>query len=74
MLMCCEGDERLTRIDGFELMDWHYALEQIHALDNGIETIHAVEFDSSSYRGFRYTRSTSKELINVPELEFQLVA
>jgi hypothetical protein len=28
MLACLEGDERLAKIDGFDLMDWHYALEQ----------------------------------------------
>jgi hypothetical protein len=74
MLMCAEDDPRLAQIDGFELMDWHYALEQINALgiveDNVIDTFHA----SAHCQSFSYAYSASFELVNSSEPELLLVA
>jgi hypothetical protein len=79
MLMCAEGDPRLAQIDGFDLMDWHYALEQINALDdssenNVIETFHGAAFESHSWSAFQYTNGTFRELVNSAEPELLLVA
>ena len=74
--MCAQGDPRLTQIDGFELMDWHYALEQINALSNVVEPHVFDSFHASaSYcASFEYGRETSRELVNSSEPELLLVA
>jgi hypothetical protein len=74
MLMCAEGDPRLARIDGFELIDWHYALEQINALCGVVETNVGNLFAAVSCAAFPYARGTSRELTNSAEPELQLVA
>lgn len=76
MLMCAEGDSRLADIDGFDLMDWHYALEQIDALCGGTETnIGSVFATISVCASFPYAHHrTSRELTNSAEPELSLVA
>lgn len=73
MLECSEMDARLAQIDRFELMDWHYAIEQVKALDHVVGFIHAVS-DSPSASCFRYSHGRSRDLFNSPEPELQLVA
>lgn len=74
MLLCVQGDIRLAQIDGFELMDWHYALEQRQALRFLVGTIHAVGSSRQNGGGFPYARTSHRELANSPEPELQLVA
>lgn len=77
MLKCAEGDPRLTAIDSFELIDWHYNLDLINALQTRIiGPIHAVSCDTPVFSMFRYHehRAVSRVLINTAERELQLVA
>jgi hypothetical protein len=75
MLKCAEHDERLARIDGFDLMDWHYALEQIRAFGNTLDSLSAVAGDSPSCSPYFYNRRRgSCELVNTRESELELVA
>jgi hypothetical protein len=74
MLKCPEGDPRLLLIDGFELMDWHYALEQIEALSSIASTIHAVATEAQSLSCFKYPRRPLRVLVNSPERDLKLVA
>lgn len=78
MLKSVEGDPRLERIDKFELMDWHYALEIIKALGGSpvsgvIGTVHST-CGTPLLSAFRYSRRQSRELVNSSELELELVA
>jgi hypothetical protein len=78
MLMCEEGDVRLAKIDPFDLMDWHYAIEQINALDNSLPSLNASAAPSSRphicVSSFRYARRNDRELTNSTEPELALVA
>jgi hypothetical protein len=75
MLMCEEGDERLSKIDPFDLIDWHYALEQIAALDNVLSSVDAAHTAATpTCSVFRYSRTPSRELTNTTEGELLLVA
>jgi hypothetical protein len=75
MLNCSEDDERLARIDSFDLMDWHYALEQIRAFGDTLDNLSAVASDSPSCFPYFYNRRRgSCELVNTPESELELVA
>jgi hypothetical protein len=78
MLVCDEGDARLKKIDCFDLMDWHYAVEQVEVLKHLDAVVPTIQ--SSAYTGgvhyftFRYKDQTSKELVNAAEPELLLVA
>jgi hypothetical protein len=74
MLHCEEGDERLAQIDGFDLMDWHYALEQMKVLSPFVGNLFAFATPSQPCSGFQYARTQSGKLSNSPEPELQLVA
>ncbi len=74
MLLCAEGDSRLSQIDAFELMDWHYALELVKALSSVVGSMHAVDLESHSQSCFQYSRKRSRDLVNSPEPELLLVA
>ena len=73
MLACSDGDSRLRAINPFEMMEWHYALEQVEAFSTHIPVIQAVTDRFGGFY-FRYERHGSKELTNAPEPEMQLVA
>ena len=76
MLMCSATDPRIAQIDGFELMDWHYALEQINALDNVGEAdmVHTFHAAASFCDPFRYAERPRRDLVNSDEPELLLVA
>ncbi|HEY5382339.1 MAG TPA: hypothetical protein VIJ65_08780 [Acidobacteriaceae bacterium] len=76
MLSCAEGDERLSKIDPFDLMDWHYALDQITALSNVLDIMEAAASIEAKQRScaFRYPRTNKRELTNTTEGELLLVA
>lgn len=74
MLTCEEGDQRLSQIDSFQLMDWHYALDQRKALSFVVSNIHALATSLRAAAGFPYARTMSCELANSPEQEMLLVA
>ena len=74
MLCCKRGDPRLGDIDGFELMDWHYALDQRQALQSLQGSIHEVHGSVRPSGFFPYSRAPHCELANSPEPELQLVA
>jgi hemerythrin superfamily protein len=72
MLACVEGDERISKINPFELMDWHYALEQVAAFSTVVD-IDATDTESSPCI-FRYKSRGARELVNAAEPELLLVA
>ena len=74
MLLCERNDSRLQDIDGFELMDWHYAVEQRKALSKFTGGIHAVGTPGRKKAMFSYARSSQQELANSKEPELDLVA
>jgi hypothetical protein len=73
MLNASEGDERLAKIDGFELMDWNFAVDQRDALAK-IPTIHAIATEETFFFSCQYQLASTGVLRNVPERELDLVA
>jgi hypothetical protein len=79
MLMCAEGDPRLAEIDGFDLIDWHYALEQIAALRPAavasvVSSFQASATEQPHHYSFTYACTTFDDLNNSSEPELLLVA
>jgi hypothetical protein len=74
MLNAPEGDERLAKIDGFDLMDWHFAVDQRDALARTSGVIHAVSTEEPYSFSCQYQLVSTGVLTNVPERELDLVA
>lgn len=77
MLSCEQGDERLSQIDPFDLMDWHYALDQIQALESGVVELDAAVGSSTHCvrpMTFSYQRLTFTEITPPSDRELLLVA
>jgi hypothetical protein len=74
MLSASEGDARLAQIDGFELMDWHFAVDQKDALSRVIGGIHAVEEGAHYSFSSQYRLVSTGVLVNATERELDLVA
>ena len=75
MLSCQQGDARLARFDSFEMMDWHYALEQVKAFcgDGVLDSLYGEGRETTSYC-FLYQKRDAQDLVNVAEPELLLVA
>jgi hypothetical protein len=74
MLCAHEDDERLAQIDGFELMDWHFAVDQKEALTRVVGTIHAVGEGEPYSFSSQYQLMSTGVLVNTTERELDLVA
>jgi hypothetical protein len=74
MLAAGEGDERLAKIDGFELMDWQFAVDQMEALTRMVGSIRAVMGSAQVSFSSQYRLVSTGELVNATERELDLVA
>jgi hypothetical protein len=74
MLSAVENDERLAGIDGFELMDWHFAVDQKEALVRMIESTHPGERERQYSFSCQYHLASTGVLVNATERELDLVA
>jgi hypothetical protein len=74
MLAAPDGDERLAGVDNFDLMDWHFAIDQVKALKRMVVgTVQAKPIDRFSFR-LQYRLTSTVTTVNVTERELELAA
>ena len=73
MLKAAVDDERLAQIDGFELMDWHFAIDQKDAISRIISASRDLNEEECSSFSSRYSHVSTAMLANT-ERQLDLVA
>ena len=75
MLRAAEHDERLSQIDGFELMDWQFAVDQKDAIASRIASASREPEQCARYFfSSQYHLVSTGVLENAAEPELELVA